>query len=80
MHMTDALKLHIRALYAQGEALQSSEEPITFEEYEPIAWNMGFLYALQAAFGNDTDAEIAIVREGREQEIAKHAHVQADDA
>ena len=42
MPMTDALKLHIRALYAQGEALQNGEKPFTFEEYEEIAWNMGF--------------------------------------
>jgi hypothetical protein len=78
--MTDALKLHIRALYAQGEALQSSEEPLTFEEYEQIAWNMGFLYALQSACGNDADSEIAMVLEGVEQEFDKHGPVQAGDA
>lgn len=80
MPMTDALKLRIRALYAQGEALQSSEGPLTFEEYEQIAWNMGFLHALQAAFGNDADSAIAIVLEGIEEEFDKHGPIQADDA
>jgi hypothetical protein len=80
MHTTDALKLHIRALYAQGEALQNGEKPFTFEEYEEIAWNMGFLSALHAAFDNDADSAIAIALEGIEEQFDKHGPVQADDA
>jgi hypothetical protein len=70
--------LKIRALYAQGEALQNSEKPLSFDDYEAIAWNMGFLYALQIAFGAHAEAEIATTLEGIEKQFDSDGPLETD--
>jgi hypothetical protein len=76
----DTRNLKIRALYAQGEALQSSEKPLNFEDYEDIAWNMGFLFALQAVFESHEDSDIATTLESIEQQFDKYGPVEFEAA
>ena len=74
----EARNLKIRALYAQGETLQNSEKPLSFEDYEEIAWNMGYLLALQNVFGSHPDSDIATTLEGIEEQFDKHGPVEPD--